>query len=161
MKKYVLMGVIALVMLVFAAPVMAADAATVSVSGGITQTLAISTDTTSVGFGQFTLGDNRVDSGTLTVTSAFVPHWTVTAATSDGYGYMRTGSGAPVTGTYLASKLQEYNWLAVTPAWQDVQGLSFTGSASTSMIQTYMQNVLVSDTPGTYGTTVTYTIAAV
>jgi hypothetical protein len=154
-----IVGLIALIML--AVPVMADTAATVSVSGGITQTLAISTDTTSVGFGQFTVGDNRVDTGTLTVTSEFIPHWTVTAATSDGYGYMRTGAGAPATGTYLTSKLQEYNWIGATPSWQDVQGLSFTGSASTSMTQTYKQNVIISDAPGNYSTVVTYTIAAV
>jgi hypothetical protein len=155
-----IVGLIALIML--AIPVMATPtAAEVTVNGNIVQTLTISTDATSVGFGSFAVGDNRVDTGTLTITSAFIPNWQVTAATSDGYGYMRTGAGAPATGTYLTSKLQEYNWLGSTPTWQDVQGLSFTGSSSTSMTQTYKQNVLISDAPGDYSTVITYTIAAV
>lgn len=155
-----IVGLIALIML--AVPVMAdSTAATITINGSIEQTLTISTDAASVGFGAFTVGDNRVDTGTLTVTSEFIPNWQVTAATSDGYGYMRTGEGAPATGTYLTSKLQEYNWLGATPEWQDVQGLSFTGSSSTSMTQTYKQNVLISDAPGEYSTVITYTIAAV
>jgi hypothetical protein len=160
MKKYILLGVIALVMLVFAAPVMAGD--TVEITGGITQTLSISSDQAAVGFGQFHEGINELDNqGTLTVTSAFIPHWTVTAATSDGYGYMRTGIGAPVTGTYLTNPLEQYNYLAVVQGWETVQGLTFGGSASTSMPQAFRQNVLISDAPGTYSTIITYTIAAV
>jgi len=150
-----IVGLIALIML--AVPVMADTTATVDVSGGITQTLAISTDTTSVGFGQFTVGDNRADTGTLTVTSAFVPNWTVVAATSDGEGYMRSGIGAPASGTPLLNKLMQYNYKSAT--WVPAHGLTFSGSSDYTMPESFSQLVLINDKQGTYSTVVTYTIA--
>jgi len=165
MKKYTILGAIALVMLAFmAVPVMAdaapSTSATLSATGSITQTLSLTNSAQSFDFGAFKEGVNEKDSvGTLTVTSAFIPSWKVTAAMSDGYGYMRTGSGG-ATGPYLANKLQEYNYNAATPAWVDAHGLKFTGSSSTTMLESFQQTVLISDAPGSYSTVVTYTIAA-
>jgi len=156
-----IVGLIALIMLV-AVPAMAIapSSSTLEATGTIVQTLSITAEK-NIAFGNFVVGDNRQDNGNIVVTSAFVPTWRVTAATSDGYGYMRTGAGAPVTGTYLTNQLKEYNYLAPTPDWKNVQGLTFSGSASTSMTETFLQNVLIGDAPGKYSTVVTYTIAAV
>ena len=161
MKKYTILGAIALVMLAFmAVPVMAlGNSATLGASGTITQTLSISASQ-DIAFGSFILGDNRVDNGNIVVTSAFVPNWQVTTAMTDGYGFMRIGGGGVGT-TALTNQLQEWNYLAGTPAWQPVQGLTFGGSASTSMTETFKQNVQIGDAPGSYSTVVTYTIAAV
>lgn len=164
MKSVHFVGLIALVMLVLSvAPVMA-DSTTAAepINGSVVQTLSIANNAPALVFGNFVQGMNERDNiGTLAVTSNFVPHWTVTTVTADGYGYMRSGAGAPVTGTYLTTKLQEYNYLAGSPGWQDVQGMTFGGSASTTMQESFRQNVLITDVNGNYSTIVTYTIAAV
>lgn len=135
--------------------------ASTTVSGSISKSLAISTDKATIDFGAFKVGNNEQDLvGTISVTSSFVPTWKVTAATSDGQGYMRIGSPF-VTGTKLTSKLQQYNYNAPTPAWQDANGLSYTGTGDNGMSMSFLQNVLISDVPGAYGTTVTYTVAEV
>lgn len=128
------------------------------VTGSISKTLTISTDTTALDFGAFGVGSNRKDLGTIKVTSSFVPTWKVTGATSDGQGYMRIGSPF-VTGTKLTNPLQQYNYKA--SAWQNANGLTYTGTGDYNMQMTFVQNVLVSDIPGEYGTTVTYTVSEI
>lgn len=152
-----IVGLIALIML--AVPVMAdpSTSATITASGTIVQQLSISAEQSAINFGNFKVGDNRVDNGNIIVTSEFVPNWRVTAATTDGYGYMRIDGAA--SGTYLTNKLQQYNYKS--SAWEPANGLTFSGSASTTMQETFLQNVLIGDTQGSYSTIVTYTIAAV
>lgn len=131
--------------------------ATTEVSGTIERTLSISTDTGAVAFNNFVVGDNEKDNiGAITVTSTFVPTWKVTASTSDGAGYMRIGSPY-VSGLQLTNKLQEYNYQAA--AWQDANGMTFTGTGTQSMSMSFKQNVLITDAPGAYGTVVTYTVS--
>jgi spore coat protein U-like protein len=152
-----IVGLIALAML--AVPAMAADSLTTAIqaTGTVDQRLSISAEQ-NIDFGPFKVGDNRVDNGNIIVTSEFVPNWKVTAATTDGYGYMRIGGGG-VGITALSSKLQQYNYKS--SAWEPAHGLTFGGSASTTMQETFLQNVLISDTPGAYSTMITYTISAV
>lgn len=158
MKRIYLMGVIALLAMVLAVPVMADNPSdSVVVNGSILQVLSIDSSIAELNFGDFTVGDNEEDNiGTLTITSEFIPSWTVTASMSDGYGHLRSGAGAPVTGTYLTNKLEQYNYQNST--WLPVQGFSFSGSASTSMSESFRQNVLITDLPGSYSTVITYTV---
>jgi len=153
-----IVGLIALTML--AVPVMAdvnLTPAEITATGTVVQTLSISAESTNIAFGDFKVGDNRIDAENIVVTSEFVPNWRVDAATTDGYGYMRINGAA--TGTYLQNKLQQYNYK--TSAWESANDLTFSGSASTTMKETFLQKVLINDAPGAYGTVITYTIAAV
>jgi hypothetical protein len=132
--------------------------AATTVSGSISKSLSISTDENAIAFGSFKVGQNRADSGSIIVTSSFVPTWKVTAATSDNEGYMRIGSPF-VTGTKLTEKLQQYNYKA--SAWQNANDLEYTGTGDYTMQKSFIQNVLVGDIAGVYGTVVTYTVAEV
>lgn len=161
MKKYVLLGVIALIMLLAVPAAMADTSASINAQGNVQQTLSISSNLATLDFGTFQLGDNMKNpAGTLTITSAFVPNgWTVSAAATDGYGFMRV-SPYTVGSQALTNPLLEYNYLAGTPAWVNVQGLTFKGTSSTTMLEAFNQVGADTDKVGTYGTTITYTIVA-
>jgi hypothetical protein len=133
----------------------------INVTGSITQTLSI-TSSADIAFNEFIEGTNTLTNvGTITITSAFVPHWEVVASTSDGEGFMRSGAGAPVTGTPLKNELKQYNYLAGSPSWENANGLTFSGSSSKTMPESFSQLITVNDAPGSYSTVVTYTISAV
>ena len=138
-----------------------AGGASTTVSGSISKSLAISTDKASIEFGAFKVGDNEKDLvGTISVTSSFVPAWKVTAATSDGQGYMRIESPF-VTGTKLTENLKQYNYNAAVPGWVNANGLTYTGTGDNGMSMSFLQNVKITDVAGAYGTVVTYTVAEV
>jgi hypothetical protein len=165
MKKYVLLGVIALVMLLAVPAAMAADATPLIASGSITQTLSITNNQPAMAFGEFALGDNEHDSvGTLTV-DAYWTAWTVTTATSgtpanDGWMYANYGAGPG----YLTNPLEQYNYNTAT--WGNVKAFTFSGvktttPSSTPMLESYRQKVIASDVPGNYAVQVIYTVTAV
>jgi hypothetical protein len=153
MKQYLLLGVIALVMLL-AAPAMAAGTATIGATGSVVQTLSIESNINTLAFSTFQLGDNMKNpAGTLTITSAFVPNgWKVNAAMTDGYGFMRRSDNA-----FLTHQLLQYNYLG-SQTWEPVQGLTFGGTSSTTMLEAFNQIGADTDAVGDYSTTITYTI---
>ena len=157
MKTIGIVGAIALVMLLAVPAVMAQNTETMTANGAIAPSYTFSlSGGPSFDFGTFAVGNNEKDAvGTLTVTSAWQT-WSVAAATTDASGKMMSGT------TPLGSELQEYNYLAATPAWQNANEFSFTGpsTGTTSMTLSYLQPVSASDAVGTYQTTITYTITA-
>jgi hypothetical protein len=163
MKKYVLLGVIALVMLLAVPAAMAATTADPLIAtGSITSTLAITNNQPAFDFGAFVLGINEKDSvGTLTV-DAYWTAWTVTTSTSpanDGWMYDNNGGGPG----YLTKALEQYNY--GTSTWGNVKAFTFSGPKTTSanstpMLESYRQEIVAGDVPGVYKTTVTYTVTA-
>lgn len=130
----------------------------IDVTGNIVQVLSIESSA-DIEFNDFDEKTNILtNAGTITIISAFIPNWTVLAATSDGEGYMRNGIGAPVSGTPLKNKLMQYNYKS--SAWEPANGLTFGGSSDYTMPESFSQLVLINDKPGTYSTVVTYTITA-
>jgi hypothetical protein len=159
MKQYLLLGVIALAM-VLAVPVMATDATTPLVaSGNIVSSLSITNNQPALTFNTFAEGVNEKDSvGTITVDALWTA-WTVTTSTApvnDGYMY----NGA----IYLNNPLEEYNYNSAT--WSNVKAFTFSGPktttpSSTSMLESFRQTIVAADAPGTYTTTIVYTVTAV
>jgi hypothetical protein len=54
----------------------------------------------------------------------------------------------------------QYNYKAASPNWEPANRLTFSGSASTTMPESFSQLVLIDDKPGSYSTVVTYTISS-
>ncbi len=163
MKKYILIGVITLVMLLAIPGAMAANPPLVA-SGSITQTLTLDNSASTYSFGEFTVGDNQHnDVGTLTVTAQWTA-WKVTASTgpfaNDGWMYNNNGGGPG----YLQNPLSQWNYNTAT--WSNVKDFTFSGpktsaSSVTTMSESFKQPVVDADVPGTYAVTITYTVAAV
>ena len=172
MKKSILLGVLALMMVMFAVPVMAVDSAStqIEVSGVIEciPSLAISSDISSVDFGTMYLGENyQIEIGTLHVQSQCTA-WSVGAPASspDVYGYMSGDAGTLNNPLFQKDINQADAFLYITdfPAgsgWSGFDGVYTEQLWDFAYPLSYMQNVTEDDVPGAYGVSLTYTVSAV
>ena len=163
MKKSILMGVIALMMLVLVLPVMAVNPnmAVVGVQGSIEVPpepfVSISTDTPLLDFGSMGLGDNDIEGGNLSVSSN--TNWQVTVVTAmDPTGRMKDDinylPGFELLEQPLGQFKEGVGYVPVTDwtwGWFD----------SSTYPLAFRQRVVSEDKPGDYFISMVYTVVAV
>jgi hypothetical protein len=152
MKKYLLILVIALVV-ILAVPMMvsAQDSTSVIVSGTLSTSFELTADNGTVSFPAFNTGENDAGPTLLTITTND-PSWTVNAADekspATGTGYMKSGS------TVLKDPFQ------LSPNEDSYKGLPYaniaTGSGSGTQDVYYSQNIESTDLAGSYNITVDF-----
>jgi hypothetical protein len=151
MKKYLLILVIALVV-ILAVPMMvsAQQDATVVVSGTLSTSFELTADQNTVSFPLFVTGENYAGPTLLTITTND-PSWTVNAADDNqgtGTGYMKSGS------TALQDRFQ------LSPNTDGYDGLPYlniaTGIGSGTQDVYYSQNIESTDLAGSYNITVDF-----
>jgi hypothetical protein len=161
MKKYVLLGVIALVMLLAVPAAMAAAPVSVDVSGSLASSLSLSTFDTGACSMTLDVGNNDCHYGMLRVSALRTP-WNVATTAIAGAlpytnGWMSNGGN-----TYLTAPLTFWDGAN----YINVVAFTESGPYTSTLTNTdkgldYRQVVDGDDPAGTYGITVTYTVTAV
>jgi len=148
MKKYLLILVIALVV-ILAVPMMvsAQGSTSVIVSGTLIMSFELTADSGTVSFPAFVTGENDAGPTLLTITTND-PSWAVNAADDNlgaGTGHMKSGSTALQDTFQLSPNMDNYSGLP----YPDIA----TGSGSGTQDVYYSQNIESTDLAGSYNIT--------
>ena len=158
MKKYVLLGVIALVMLLAVPAAMAGD--TTVLSGSINSASSISVDAPTLSIGTMEIGNtyDNTNNGLktmVTVTQTATPSWTLNIKDISGQGM--DGHMWASGPKYLSNALQVWN--TASSSWQNVDGVSTpyingVGTGVQILETDFSQKVASPDVAGAYQITV-------